>query len=120
LKRSPGYAAVVLASVLTWVAGCAVMPPRSVPPTLPGSVPLAAAPTAGMTGTQAFKWPEREWWRSFGDATLNELIARALTNSPDLAAATARIGAARAAVDSAAAGSRFHAGFDASAAESHQ
>lgn len=43
-------------------------------------------------------WPKDTWWRAFGDEELNRLVARALAGSPDLAAARARITAARAAV----------------------
>jgi NodT family efflux transporter outer membrane factor (OMF) lipoprotein len=32
-------------------------------------------------------WPDREWWKGFGDAALNELIEKALGASPTLAKA---------------------------------
>lgn len=38
------------------------------------------------------------WWTSFGDADLNQLVARALRENPDLAVAAARVREARAAV----------------------
>lgn len=37
-----------------------------------------------------------EWWRQFGDTTLNRLISSALANNPDLAAAASRVEQARA------------------------
>ncbi len=36
-------------------------------------------------------WPDASWWRGFGDATLDSLIAQARANNTDLAAAAARI-----------------------------
>lgn len=46
----------------------------------------------------AGSWPQGDWWESFGDADLNHLMAKALANNPNLAAAQARIAAAQAAV----------------------
>ncbi len=42
-----------------------------------------AAPTAA--------WPADRWWTAYGDAQLNALMDEALTGSPDLAAAQARV-----------------------------
>jgi len=39
---------------------------------------------------------EREWWRQFGDPLLDELVDTAVKNNRDVAAATARLRAARA------------------------
>jgi NodT family efflux transporter outer membrane factor (OMF) lipoprotein len=47
--------------------------------------------------------PEKDlarWWGRFGDSTLNQVIASALADSPDLSAASARIREARARRDS--------------------
>jgi multidrug efflux system outer membrane protein len=102
VKRFLGCAALLL--------GACVSPPlRSPPPALPGAVPLAAAGSGS-------EWPAREWWRGFDDQVLDTLIARALADSPDLAAAVARFDEARAAVSAAraAAGAQTGAGFEAS------
>jgi multidrug efflux system outer membrane protein len=40
-------------------------------------------------------WPAQSWWREYGDAQLDELVARALKDSPTLAVAQARIATAR-------------------------
>lgn len=40
-------------------------------------------------------WPMTEWWRRYNDATLNELVARALRGAPSLAQAEARFNNAR-------------------------
>ena len=78
------------------LCACAGLPPPIKPLTLPPSAPLAAADNTAS-------WPKREWWRDFQDDRLDALIAEALAVSPDLAAAQARVDAARAAVAAAAA-----------------
>lgn len=40
------------------------------------------------------EWPVEGWWRAWGDAQLDTLIAEGLAGSPDLAAAAARVRAA--------------------------
>ncbi|MDE1914862.1 MAG: efflux transporter outer membrane subunit [Sphingomonadales bacterium] len=74
-------------------AGCAMRqdPP---PPVVTGAAagwidPARQGPLAG------------DWWRALGDARLDALMARALSASPDLAEAQARLRAARASVDAA-------------------
>jgi NodT family efflux transporter outer membrane factor (OMF) lipoprotein len=44
---------------------------------------------------------QSDWWREFGDATLNELVAQAVENSPNLKLAQARLARAQAATESA-------------------
>ncbi|MDJ0278272.1 efflux transporter outer membrane subunit [Sphingomonas sp. 2R-10] len=71
------------------VSGCASLPtlapaPTVAPPASYASIrSLAAAPTAA--------WPQDTWWQAYGDRQLDTLIAEALTGSPDLAAARARV-----------------------------
>ena len=102
------------------LAGCALAPPRPAPPTLPATAPLPAAPppsiaeTASAPPAVSAGWPQRDWWRGFGDATLDTLVDQALAQSPDLAAAEARLAAARAAIDTAAAGFRLRSSADGS------
>ena len=43
-------------------------------------------------------WPAEDWWRVYGDAQLDALVARALKDAPNLAVAQARVGTAQAAV----------------------
>lgn len=83
-------AALTGAAILTLVA-CVSPPPRPAAPALAEAAPLSE------TG-QGQGWPSREWWREFHDTTLDALIDGALTNAPDLAAATARFDSARAGV----------------------
>jgi NodT family efflux transporter outer membrane factor (OMF) lipoprotein len=44
-------------------------------------------------------WPQDSWWTDYGDPQLNQLIDRALANSPNLATAQTRIARAQAAAD---------------------
>jgi outer membrane protein, multidrug efflux system len=81
---------VLLAAVAALLGGCAgsapALPVVNVPPnwqTRPG----AAAASA---------WPDREWWKGFGSAELDALIAEAQANNHDLKAAGARVDQARA------------------------
>nr|WP_307731204.1 efflux transporter outer membrane subunit [Massilia agilis] len=43
-------------------------------------------------------WPAQQWWKEYGDAQLDDLVARALTNGPSIAVAQARVATARAAL----------------------
>ena len=72
-------------SLLTLVA-CATAPAKLNTPALRDSAPLAG----GSTTTQA-GWPQAQWWKSYGDATLNQLMATAMQQSPDLALAQSRV-----------------------------
>jgi len=95
----------LLAAGLALLAGCAVGPDYARPDlttdppgayvaadTAPGPavVPVAADPDSALTGTR--------WWTALADTTLDHLVARALARNQDLAAATARVLEARAAL----------------------
>ncbi|HEU0052314.1 MAG TPA: TolC family protein, partial [Longimicrobium sp.] len=66
----------------------------------PRSFRAVAAGSAGVSGDE----PARPFWEALGDATLSRLVEEALTSSPDVRAATARVDAAR--------GARNEAAFD--------
>jgi NodT family efflux transporter outer membrane factor (OMF) lipoprotein len=51
------------------------------------------AAAVSLAGSQA-AWPHDAWWHAYGDPQLVRLIERALADSPDLAAAAARMRAA--------------------------
>lgn len=85
--------AILRATALTTVAalslaGCAV-PPRAdlAPPVL--DLPAVIGPTAGIAA---------DWWTSFKDAQLSDLVDEALAANRDLARAAARIDQSRAAL----------------------
>jgi outer membrane protein, multidrug efflux system len=84
------------------------MPPKTQPVVLKAEAPVAE----GVTGDGS--WPSPEWWRQYQDATLDQLIERALASSPSLATAHARFESARQSVRlaSAAAGAHLEASAD--------
>jgi multidrug efflux system outer membrane protein len=77
---------------LLLLAACAA--PPKLEPTLRGDVPLALQ---GAKLSDA-AWPAAQWWRGYEDPTLSQLVERALSGAPRIAAASARISAARAQV----------------------
>lgn len=86
-------ALVVLA--LPALAACEVGPNYS-KPDLPAPPAYAAAASTSRTTVTAADADLSSWWKGLGDAELDSLIDRALKDNPDLAAASARVRAARA------------------------
>jgi NodT family efflux transporter outer membrane factor (OMF) lipoprotein len=85
----PGAAAAALFAA----AGCAVGPDYHRP--APAAAPAAwqATPGGGETDRPI---ETAEWWKEFGDPTLNSLVGRALASNLDLRAVEARLRQARA------------------------
>ncbi len=102
------HRAAVLLSTL--MVGCAGLPPKPQPVTLPQEAPLSDVPGAGAGGA----WPAPQWWMQYRDPTLDRLIEMALASSPTLATAHARFASARQSVRiaSAASGARLQASGD--------
>ena len=71
-----------------FLAGCAQLPDLGATPQ-PQSA-QAFQSTASLTAPSA-QWPADQWWTTYGDAQLDALIAEALAEAPDLAAAAARL-----------------------------
>jgi NodT family efflux transporter outer membrane factor (OMF) lipoprotein len=72
------------------LAGCvAKSPPNAAPP----PPPAATGPFVGAADTSPLPG---EWWRLYGDAALNEHVARALVANRDIRVAVANLDAARA------------------------
>lgn len=93
-KRGAPRARTALALALAIVlAGCAI-PAKQQRPTLRDDVPLAGIEAPARAG-----WPQTDWWRPYNDPQLDELIARAMKDSPDLAQAMSRVNTARQNVD---------------------
>jgi outer membrane protein TolC len=76
------------------LAACAERP-DSPAPRLAKPLAAYASPRTLQAPDQA--WPQRDWWKRYGDAQLEGLIDEALTGSPSLAAAKARLAQASAA-----------------------
>jgi NodT family efflux transporter outer membrane factor (OMF) lipoprotein len=70
------------------LAACATVPPtgKMVTPTAIASLEAQTSLAAAQT-----PWPADGWWKAYGDAQLDSLIDEALSKSPDLAAARARL-----------------------------
>ncbi|WP_148717032.1 efflux transporter outer membrane subunit [Chitinolyticbacter meiyuanensis] len=90
---------ILLISSALALAGCAVGPDfqRPAPPTATGYVidPPAEVTADGVTQRRIAGAVEPDWWRRFGSAELDALVARALASSPTLDEATARLDQAR-------------------------
>ncbi|MDN2671767.1 efflux transporter outer membrane subunit [Janthinobacterium sp. SUN026] len=78
------------------LAGCASIPPDTQP--LPQQ-DLATIQLAADIHLASEGWPAALWWRQFQDAQLDQLIESALSSSPNLDVANARIGSALSAFD---------------------
>lgn len=76
-------------AVAALVAGCSMVPDYVAPTAKP-------TPRFQYAGTAAATWPDATWWRNFGSAELTAMEEQARANSPDLAAALARIAQAEA------------------------
>lgn len=87
---------VLALSVSLALAGCASIPPdtQQLPQQDLAKVQLAADIHLASEG-----WPAAQWWRQFRDEQLNQLIENALSASPSLEVANARIGSALSAFD---------------------
>lgn len=77
-----------------WLAACAPVPQWEGKASLDRSAPLL------LPATQASRteWPQDLWWQRYGSEVLNTLIAQALQDAPDMAAAAARVRQAEAAL----------------------
>jgi NodT family efflux transporter outer membrane factor (OMF) lipoprotein len=95
IRRLPRYHValpIVLGLVLTACADS---------PTAENETPRLAKPAAAYDSERSFAaapiaWPEQKWWTRYGDPQLDRLIDEALTGSPSLAAARARLAQAQA------------------------
>jgi multidrug efflux system outer membrane protein len=74
------------AAIALTLAACATPPAKLSPPQLRDDVPLAGIETTTRAG-----WPQAQWWRSYDDPQLDELMDRALRQAPDLALAQSRV-----------------------------
>jgi len=90
VERSPRLVAAAVAALL--LAGCAVGPNYRRPET-PVNERFDAQPLVTTASPDEI---DREWWKRFDDPVLDELVASAAANNREVAAATARLRAARA------------------------
>ncbi|MEO9078951.1 MAG: efflux transporter outer membrane subunit [Rhodanobacter sp.] len=74
------------ASILLILAACASAPAKLDHPVLRDDVPLAGVQTPVRAG-----WPATQWWRQYHDPQLDDLMALAMRQSPDMALAQSRV-----------------------------
>ena len=70
------------------LSGCAAIPHLGPEPEIK---PAAGYATSQSLAAPEAEWPQDQWWASYGDPQLNQLMQEALTGSPDLAEAQARV-----------------------------
>ena len=107
-----GYPSVAVVSLL---CACAHIPDVG-PPAQPR--PVDALASARSFDAPLGEWPASQWWRSFDDPQLDQLIAEALASAPTMEQAAARLREATARAGLAQAARLPSLGVDASAAES--
>jgi len=86
------------AAIAVYVSSCATVPE------LPAPAELRTADTLEYQrslSAPAVALPETQWWAVYGDAQLNALIERALSKSPTMASAMARVRSADALLEQA-------------------
>jgi len=79
----------MVAPLALLLAGCAAVPGSGPKPAPLVSGQISAGQALGAN--PASPWPDEGWWRDYGDSQLDALIAEGLRNSPDVAAADARL-----------------------------
>lgn len=77
------------------LSACASVPQQQTMTPLDADTLATSQSLAGDSGA----WPGQAWWQGFNDPQLNALMSEALANSPDLAAAQARLEKAQAVND---------------------
>ncbi len=90
--------------LLAWLIACTLLVssctvgPDFVPPPPPATKTYTPEGDTGLNGLQRIvpgQAPEAQWWRAFGSPVLDRVMAQALNDNNDLAAARARLAAAR-------------------------
>ena len=90
-------AGVVAAGLIaTGMGGCADMPGIASQANLRDAASLGLSTAAAKVQTQPPTRVSAEWWRDFGDETLNGLVVQALESNPNLKLAQARLARAQA------------------------
>ena len=88
-RRLKGWRPLYIAALVFATAGCAQIPSEEQNLSSPKNINDYQA-TASFAAS-AIAWPESNWWTQYGDPQLNGLIEEALSNSPDIAIAIARV-----------------------------
>lgn len=96
LGKRTARLAMLAGAASTVLSGCAAIPKLG-----PAAQMKAASSYAALQSFSAptADWPQDRWWRAYQDPQLNRLVETALTGSPDLAVAQARVRQADALAD---------------------
>jgi len=110
-------AALLLGAAAMALSACASVPqlgaaPQSKPATSYAAGEAFAAPRS--------EWPSDNWWRAYGDSQLDALIQEALSGSPSLTQAQARVRRAEAFAEQAGAARKPQVGLEAAAGAAKQ
>ena len=89
MARSPLRRAAPAAAALL-LGGCSSLGQWLTAPGTSSGIPLPGRMEAADPA-QAVQWPDPQWWRGFGSAELDGLMAASMTANNDIAAAVARI-----------------------------
>ncbi|MBO9712728.1 efflux transporter outer membrane subunit [Sphingomonas sp.] len=92
----PRYRPLFLATLAagTLLSACAPVPNLGARPEVRAASSYAADQSLAPRAVAA-AWPATDWWSAYGDPQLSALIAEGLADSPDLAAAAARLRSAQ-------------------------
>lgn len=85
-SRTRGLASLLAGSAA--LTACASIP--DLPPPSQVRDPAQIASSVSLAAT-SHGWPSADWWAAYGDAQLDRLMEEAITGSPDLQAAAARL-----------------------------
>ena len=80
-----------LALAALLLAGCASTGGLRTQSAMGSANALAASTSLANTQVSPAAWPTQDWWESFGDSQLNQLIQAALAEQPSLRVAAARV-----------------------------
>jgi len=100
------------------LSACAPVPQLGARPEVRAGDSYAASQS--FASTTAANWPAGNWWADYADSQLTALIEEGLKDSPDLAAAAARLRAAQGYAQQAGAARLPSVGLEASATEAKQ
>ena len=87
-QRNIAWGHFCLSTLSLVLLGCAPLPPLAA---LTPLKPVSDYQVSRSFAAPGADWPSERWWEGYGDAQLVSLIDEALRDSPDLAAASARL-----------------------------
>ena len=87
-QRNIAWGPLCLSTLSLVLVGCAPLPPLAA---LTPLKPVSDYQVSRSFAAPGADWPSERWWEGYGDAQLVSLIDEALRDSPDLAAASARL-----------------------------